>query len=167
MSRIETIDDATVRIYALCDFPSWAPRYVGKTVQYIHERHKAHIRDAKRGGDRPVQRWLRKKIAANDGLAIKLLEFIPSSEDWADRERFWIEKFRSEGARMLNLTNGGEGLAGHKLPDSHKRKIAAALQTGETFRCLRCGQPFWRKRSAIAKGNAKFCCRACSNRRHK
>lgn len=51
MSRIETIGNATrvTAIYALCEYPSMAPRYVGKTVQYLHERHKAHIRDAKRG----------------------------------------------------------------------------------------------------------------------
>ena len=46
--RKEIIGAATLTtaIYALVEWGSEMPRYVGKTVQYLHERHKAHIRDA-------------------------------------------------------------------------------------------------------------------------
>ena len=52
MSRIETIGNATLggtAIYALCEFPSWEMRYVGKTIQFLHQRHKAHIRTHENG----------------------------------------------------------------------------------------------------------------------
>lgn len=48
MTRVE-IGSATrvTAIYALCDYDTMEPRYVGKTVQYLRERQKAHIRAAK------------------------------------------------------------------------------------------------------------------------
>jgi hypothetical protein len=162
--RVEHIGDATQKvtaIYALCEYPSWVPRYVGKTVQYLHERHKAHIRAAKRGGRLPVHYWLRKRISANQRLAIRLLEYVPGGADWASRERAWIERYRAEGRDLLNLTAGGEGLAGHSFSAEHRRRIAAALCTGATMSCLRCGSQFWRKRNEINKGNAKYCSRGC------
>lgn len=162
--RVEHIGDATlVRIYALCEYPSWRPRYVGKTTQYMHERHKAHIRDAKRGGSRPVQRWIRKQIAGGDRLAIKLLEFC--GNNWADREAYWIGVLRGNG--LLNLTNGGEGLRGHRFTPEHRSKIAAALRTGNVLRCVSCGSSFYRKANAVAKGQCKFCSRMCANRWNK
>ena len=158
MNRVETIGNATA-IYALCEYPSWRPRYIGKTTQYLHERHKAHIRDAKRGATRPVNYWLRKQIASNKRLAIKLIEYAGS--DWADRERFWIAHYRLEQPDLLNICDGGEGLAGYIMPQPHKDKIAAALRTGQHFNCETCSVQFWRKQRDIKKGNNRFCSRPC------
>jgi hypothetical protein len=166
MSRIEIIGNATQRvtaIYALCEYPAMTPRYVGKTVQYLHERHKAHIRDARRGSLLPVHYWIRKQIAAGKRLAISLIEYVQPGEDWASRERHWIKAIRDDGGALLNLTDGGEGLAGRRMTDAHKAKIAAAIRTGATCACIRCGKSFWRKANQIAKGQAKFCSRQCSN----
>ena len=163
--RAEVIGNATrwTAIYALCEYPSMAPRYVGKTVQYLHERHKAHIRDAKRGRRLPVHYWLRKQMEAGQRLVIRLIEYVPPGSDWAARERHWIEAMKADGAALLNLTSGGEGLAGHRFTQDHKDKIAAALRTGEFRSCLQCGAESWRKASEIKKGNGKFCSRQCAN----
>lgn len=167
--RVETIGRATrnVTIYALCEYPSWTPRYVGKTTQAVGQRHKAHIRDAKRGGHRPVSFWLRKQIAGGKWLAVKHLEWLTTADDWEAREKFWIAKFRAEFGNLLNLTDGGEGTHGHQFSQEHKGRIAAALRTGSHFNCQSCGSKFWRKRYAIERGQNKFCSRACSNRRAK
>lgn len=162
--RKEVIGDATqtTAIYALVEWDSEAPRYVGKTVQYLNERHKAHIRDAQRGGRRPVHFWLRKRLA--DGrVAIKLLEYVPPGADWAARERHWIAKFRNDGHDILNLTAGGEGLAGHIFTHEHRAKIAASLRTGSTCTCMECGSSFYRKANEVRKGHNKFCSRPCAN----
>jgi predicted RNA-binding Zn-ribbon protein involved in translation (DUF1610 family) len=160
--RVETIGNATLTaIYALCEYPSWRPRYVGKTIQYLHRRHKAHIRAAKAGKRLPIHCWLRKQIEKEQRLAIKLLEY--AGDDWAARERFWIERFRGEGFELLNLTDGGEGLAGYKFSAEHRAKIAAALRTGAHFSCLQCGVEFWRKANDIRRGHNKFCSRKCGN----
>jgi len=140
-----------------------APRYIGKTVQYLHERHKAHIRDARRGRRLLVHYWLRKQIAASRRLAIRLIEYVPPGADWASRERHWIETLRANGADLLNLTAGGEGLAGHCFTPEHRGKIAAAIRTGEFRACLRCGAESWRKASEIKRGHGKFCSRQCAN----
>ncbi len=161
--RVETIGDATQRltaIYALCD-PDNSPRYVGKTVRYLHERHKAHISAAKRNPRLPVHRWIRKRMDANQPLVIWLLEYVAPGDDWAARERFWIKRFRDRGDDILNLTEGGEGLAGHKFSQTHRNNIAAGLRTGATFSCEACSAEFWRKRKDIIKGNCRFCSRAC------
>lgn len=163
--RKEVIGRATpvTAIYALCEMDD-TPRYVGKTVQYLHERHKAHIRAAKAGKKLPVHYWLRKRMDAGHGLVIKLLEYVRDG-DWAKRERHWIAEFRSAGHEMLNLTDGGEGLPGHRFTQEHRDKIAAALRTGGHFNCLTCGAQFWRKLKDIKRGHNKFCSRGCSNRR--
>lgn len=159
--REEIIGDARLTwIYALCD-PSLEPRYVGKTVRYIGERHKAHIREAKKDPRLPVHRWLRKRMDAGERLIIWALEVVASDADWADRERYWIERFRGKGYRLLNLTSGGEGLAGYIPTQEHRDKIARAIRTGAEFRCERCQNLFWRKRNEIKAGDCRFCSRTC------
>lgn len=170
MSRVEVIGGATDRvtaIYALCEYPGWRPRYVGKTVQYLHERHKAHIRNAKRGASRPVNYWLRKRIASGERLAIKLIEYVRPGDDWAARERHWIAAYRAEHSDLLNLCDGGEGFAGYRMTDEHKAKIASALRTGDHFSCETCGAEFCRKRNDIEAGHNRFCSRACSSNRRR
>lgn len=157
--RVERIGNATLTaIYALCEYPSWKPRYVGKTIQYLHQRQKAHIRAAKAGKRLPVHYWLRKQMASGQRFAIRLLEY--ARDDWAARERYWIERLRREGD-LLNMTLGGEGLAGHTFSAEHRERIAAALRTGAYCSCLQCGATFWRKANEVAKGENKFCSKSC------
>ena len=152
--------DRITAIYALCE-PDHTPRYVGKTVRYLHERHKQHIYDAQKRRRLPVHRWLAKRIEQRAALVIRLLEYVPPGEDWAARERHWIESFRNAGNPLLNLTIGGEGLPGHEFTAQHRAKIAAKLRTGATFQCELCAAEFWRKRNEIAKGDCRFCSREC------
>jgi len=139
------------RIYALVD-GSGRTRYIGKTVRTLADRFGQHKRAA-RTSKLPVGRWLRKHPDAT----IRLIETVEAGGDWAARERFWIER----GENLLNLTTGGEGLAGHTFTPEHRAKIAAALRTGESFQCETCQSEFWRKQRDIAKGNCRFCSRAC------
>lgn len=171
MSRVEHLaegvtDPRWVTIYALCQpIDKWRTgevRYVGKTVGTPWHRVRAHAYAAKRGTPRlPVLRWLRKQIDAGNPYHIRHLERVPPGVDWAERERFWIAKYRADGVRLLNLTEGGDGLAGHRHTQAHKDKIAAANRTGASLPCMTCGALFWRKLTEIEAGNAKFCSRPC------
>jgi hypothetical protein len=147
--RIETIGRATL-IYALSDECSRI-RYVGKTVHSLGKRLGQHRR-ASRRGELPVNRWMRKH-----DVSIGLLETVGPDQDWASRERHWIEQF----SNLLNLTKGGEGLAGHTFSAAHKAKIAEALKTGSHFNCETCDKQFWRKLKDIKQGNCRFCSRRC------
>jgi len=152
--------DRITAIYALCE-PDHTPRYVGKTVRYLHERHKQHIYEAQKRRRLPVHRWLSKRIAEEKHLVIKLLEYVPAGENWAARETAWINQLRGEGFDLLNLTQGGEGLPGLTFTPEHREKIARGLRTGSHFECETCGANFWRKKREIALGNNRFCSRPC------
>lgn len=163
MNEPVVIGNAT-RIYALCEFPSQIPRYVGKTIQPLRLRMAAHQQAARRMSPRlPVHRWLAKRHREGQQVCIKWIETVDASGDWQARERYWILSLRADGSDLLNLTDGGEGLAGHKFTQEHKQKIADALRTGSMCSCIRCGEKFWRKANQIAKGQAKFCSRQCAN----
>lgn len=145
-----TIGRATL-IYALQDAQG-RTRYIGKTIRTLSERLAQHRRAAHKS-KLPIGRWLRK----NPNASIILVERVEVGGDWAARERFWIQR----GSDLLNLTLGGEGLAGHKFSSDHKRKISDALKTGAEFACEQCSATFWRKRRDINKGNCRFCSREC------
>jgi hypothetical protein len=166
--REEVIGDCrSVWIYALCEPGGHNPRYVGKTHRSLSARHKGHLYDVKRRSHLPLYRWIKKQHAKGVWTCIRALEIVAPGEDWAARERFWINRIRELGYELLNLTAGGEGLPGLPRSPEVRRRIAAGLRTGATFGCERCGQEFWRKRSEIQKGNNRFCSRDCSNARHK
>jgi len=157
--RKEIIGNCTA-IYALCQGNDDRPRYIGKTVQYLHKRHKAHIRNAINGSNLPVARWIRKQIKKQEFLTIKLLEYVRSPNCWKEREKYWIAKTRKEHKDCLNLCDGGRGVQGHTFSQEHKDKISKALQKGKNHKCTKCSLEFYRKPND-AKGENLFCSRYC------
>jgi len=153
-------DNRITAIYALCE-PDHTPRYVGKTVRYLHERHKQHIWDAQKRMRLPVHRWIAKRIGQEARLVIKLIEYVSPGADWAAREKYWIKSYREAGHDLLNLTDGGEGLAGFVHTTERNELIASKLRTGAWFNCETCTTKFWRKQNQITKGNCRFCSKAC------
>ena len=49
----------------------------------------------------------------------------------------------------------------YRNPKERALKIAKAHRRGQFFSCLECDKEFWRKPSAIKKGNNKFCSKNC------
>lgn len=150
-------------IYALCEPGGFNPRYVGKTQRRTSKRHKEHIAEALNGKPRlPVHRWVRSLYERGQWLCLKHLEYVPAGADWAARERHWVMRLRAEGARLLNLTDGGEGLVGHKRSAASVEAGAAKIRAGQWVSCAQCNTTqFYRKRKDIAKGNGRFCSRNC------
>lgn len=149
-----------VWIYALCDPVTNAPRYVGKTSKPLLQRLKEHKQLARRKRRLPVQRWMNAVDGVNlCGAYMRVLEAANVS-NWAERERHWIAHGRSNGWDLFNLTEGGDGLHGLVKSPEHQAKICESLKKGAMLTC-QCGAQFWRKPSAIAAGEAKFCSRAC------
>lgn len=148
-------------IYALLDPRTDEVRYIGKTQRSPRKRHNEHIQDAFRKHRLPVQRWTKHLYDNGSWSCLKHLEYVQAGGDWAAREKHWIDRFRSDGARLLNLTDGGEGLMGHHHSPQTKEKIGAKLRRGASFSCENCGSSFWRKPRDIKVGNNKFCSRKC------
>lgn len=155
--RTEIIGNATT-IYALCDVRGRV-RYVGKTVRSPEQRLASHIHASKRNARLPSARWIAKLLSSGVLPAIRVLE--RAGEDWAARERYWIAFYRKSEPDLLNVADGGEGLAGYVWPIEQRAKVSAALKTGAYFACEVCGKQFWRKRYAIALGENRFCSKAC------
>jgi len=155
-----------VTIYLLRHPLSRQVRYIGKSQYLPGRRLTAHIQDAKRGSTRPIANWIRGIIRHKLRPTIETIEIVPLGNDWGSRERYWISAYRARGAKLLNLTDGGEGLAGHVFAGTrHAERIAISLRRGAQFTCERCGGEFWRKPSEIKQGHNRFCSRNCSNRR--
>ena len=149
----------SVLIYALCD-EDGAVRYVGKTRMSLRKRIAAHLSAARRGVKKHVNAWLLSLLKIECVPVVRLLE-VADDRNWQERERYWIMVFRQSGAKLCNLTDGGDGLTGLRLTDQHRKRIALSLRKGKQFSCEVCGSAFWRKPSAIKNGDNKFCSRQC------
>ena len=111
-----------VTIYALLDPETREARYVGKTMNPV-QRLTEHCRP----GEKTYKgRWidsLRKRNMRPEFLALEELETPDSNEAWIEAERFWISSLRFMGARLTNLTEGGEGIPGAKRSEELKERM--------------------------------------------
>lgn len=124
MARI-TAQEAGGVIYALTEPGGGAVRYVGHTTKPLAERLGGHISAAKTGTSRPVCLWIVGLLDGGERPGIRVLEKLSASDDWQERERAWISRYRS-GESLLNLTAGGLGWLGHTHSAEELAKIGAA-----------------------------------------
>ena len=84
-------------------------RYVGVTHQKTYRRRKHHIGEARRGSNKTHSaRWIRRLL--HDGVKPELTVIEEGSGDtWGQAETKWISYYRNLGAKLTNLTGGGEG----------------------------------------------------------
>lgn len=150
-----------VTIYALCEPSDGAVRYIGKTRYTTTRRLIYHMSAAVRSRVASAN-WLRSLRGKGVKPLVVELEKVPLDADWQCRERHWISEYRAAGARLLNLTDGGEGLHGRSIAGTeHARRISESLRRGSEFSCESCENKFWRKPKEIRKGDCRFCSREC------
>ena len=116
-------------IYRLIEPDTGDVRYVGKTVKILEHRLGKHISKAVVSlKQNYVCRWIRK--LAERGLApiIELIEI--AGDNWAERERYWIAFYRGQGARLTNVTDGGEGAPGF-VHSAETKALMSLLKTGK------------------------------------
>ena len=124
--------EPSVLIYTLSDPKTGDVRYVGKTVKALRDRLHNHVACAKRGNKSYRSAWIRQ--LACDGLRpeIRLIDVVAPCDDWAARERLWIDRYRNSGARLTNLTNGGEGCHG-LIPSAETRQKRSVKMLGRVI----------------------------------
>lgn len=111
-------------IYVLLDPRTQEVRYVGKTVHALHERLANHVRAAQRGAKLYSSNWIKGLLDAGVTPAIEEIEV--AGENWAEREKYWIDHYRKAiPGRLTNLADGGQGLSGVKHSAKFRRLIAA------------------------------------------
>lgn len=98
-------------------------RYVGKTVD-INKRISSHKHAAfVKNNSSYLYRWIRKVHSSGSTFGFYILETVFDQSMWALVERFWIKYYRDHGHRLTNLTDGGEGMLGHKATKETLNKM--------------------------------------------
>lgn len=99
-------------------------RYVGQTVVGANARLRGHLKRA-RISKTPVHRdyWIRSVIAAGDEVGIVVLQD-PAERDTSERE--WISLLKSQGADLVNLTAGGDGML--DAPPELRKRISDSVK---------------------------------------
>lgn len=111
-------------IYALCNTKTKEIRYIGKTVQSLLARYRRHAAYAKSGSDLYVHRWWR---SLSEPPTIIVIEEVPR-ELSSDAEIRHIAEHKRNGARLTNLTDGGDGMLGRKHSDEHKEHMRSLMK---------------------------------------
>jgi hypothetical protein len=117
----------TVSIYGLRSSQDGRLRYVGQTSQPLRQRYHSHVGKAMR---RTLKGYLSSWIISvhASGHQVEIFE-IEAGAERNTAEIAWINLLRSEGARLVNGTDGGEGGLGAKrgpMSEDVKAKIRAA-----------------------------------------
>jgi len=106
----------TTYIYAIRDLEIDKLIYVGKSNN-PQGRFRGHVGNSSNGG---IQEFVEEK--GKDCFCLEVLEIVEFevSEDWVEREKFWIKKFREEGHPLCNKNDGGGGVTEHTEKYRHK-----------------------------------------------
>lgn len=145
-------------IYVLEHPLSSEVRYLGKTVQDPRRRLQHHMTLARTGRAKThCANWIRSLLVEGLAPVMRIVETGPDEDGWKAAEVAWIAKLRTEGVRLTNLTNGGEGLPGRKHSEETKAKMRAASKIVQT-------DPDFRARHAAATRKAQACSE--TRRRH-
>jgi hypothetical protein len=111
-------------IYGLIDPRDGQLRYVGKTARglarpYEHGRVSILRKDGTYKGN-----WIRQLHAEGLTYEVEVLEEHESPETLVDAEQFYIAYFRGLGCRLTNLTDGGEGVRGHRHSSATRARLS-------------------------------------------
>lgn len=123
-SGIITLMEDIVELYVLRDPGTNEIRYAGKANDAA-KRLKSHLRDSRRRNT-PVYCWIRALAKSAAIPVLEVVQRVPRPE-WEDAERALIIQLRAEGARLLNVAEGGD--EPHCSPEvraANGRKVALA-----------------------------------------
>lgn len=104
-------------IYTLSDYYGRV-RYVGITKLTLQQRLRDHLKCSRRHHTYR-DKWIQ---SLGHPPIISLLEVTDDSH----REVFWIAHFRAIGARLTNLTDGGDGISGYRHTIESREKMSVA-----------------------------------------
>lgn len=100
--------------------------------------------------------WIRQLVDAGLRPEIEILETPTSAELLSEAEKFWIAYWRSIGARLTNLSDGGEGHEGARHNAEARAKISAAQlgkKASAATRLKMSKAHLGRKASAVSRAN--------------
>ncbi len=118
-----------VFIYALYEPETGEVRYIGKATD-PQKRLYDHLKDSQ--GDCYRIRWVKSLKRRGLKPLMRIWDIVPE-QDWQFWERWYIKNLRHSGARLVNGTDGGEGLSGRQHSAETKSKMRlSAIARGYT-----------------------------------
>jgi hypothetical protein len=116
-------------IYTLSDPRTKKVRYVGFTSRKCGQRLSAHLHEAVYGRKQSHRtNWILSLLCIGLKPVMEVIES-GTGDAWKDAECRWIAHFRANGAKLVNGTDGGDGIIGWGTPEQRSavaRKNAAA-----------------------------------------
>src|ERR1035441_1237667 len=113
----------TVYIYALREPSDGMIFYVGKSKD-PSTRYRSHFKGARQFSNRHLHERVHAMRERGEKPLVTILEVC--SDNWRERERYWISYFRLLGVVLENITAGGDGATfGHRGPfrDTEARRL--------------------------------------------
>lgn len=131
-------------VYSLADPESGDIRYIGKTCN-IKQRLTGHISSSRCSFEaNPYKaRWIQQLMNKDLKPLLSVLEN-GIGETWETAEKYWISFYLSAGAKLTNLTKGGEGPTGAFVGEATRKKLSERFK-GRIF------TPEWKAKISAAK----------------
>lgn len=111
-------------IYALADPRTSEVRYVGATNN-PRRRYTDHLNENNRK-EVYKHRWI--SGLRGIGMRPRMLILEEGKGSRVEPERWWIDYFRKQGARLTNLTIGGEGAPGYNPPSETRQRMSRSAK---------------------------------------
>lgn len=139
-------------VYGLLDPAKGEIRYIGQTKLIPRRRLERHRSTARLKPVVPVHFWIRKVIQSGGYVDLVVLQ-----EDaiWNKDEIELIERYRAQGARLLNVTGGGDGTYGAPQSTEERKRKSERAKTWWASRIDR-RQPPW---TAEQRENHRIACK--------
>lgn len=122
--------DQTWFVYLLRDPRDNAIRYVGWTLLAPDERLREHLRERQRNNRHHRARWIKCLARLQLAPTIHVVQR-GRGDGWADAERKWIARCRADGCDLVNGTDGGEGVPGHRHSEETRRRLSEIMRGRE------------------------------------
>lgn len=150
--------DCLTYIYSLSDPFTGQVRYIGKADD-LRVRFNNHV-SLKGKESTKKSAWIKSLIKKGAKPIIEIVDIVDKAE-WKFWEQFYISLFKSWGFRLVNSTDGGEGLVGYKTSDETKLKLRLAnlgkKQSAETKAKRSLNSPkFWLGKKRSEEDKKKF-----------
>jgi NUMOD3 motif len=112
-------------IYGLKDPLSGKIRYVGRSSNGL-KRPTEHMRPHALARKTHRSSWIKSVLAKGTIPEVVILERTEFQNQLNDLEKKWITKFRNDGIKLVNHTDGGDGIQGFRHTKESRKKISEA-----------------------------------------
>jgi hypothetical protein len=111
------------RVYGLIDPRTGLLRYIGVSRRPLCKRLAVHICESKCGAQSHRCRWIRQILACGLRPRIVEIECCPVT-DGRQEERYHIALAKQDGIRLVNSTDGGDGIPGLQHSEKTRRLLS-------------------------------------------